>query len=79
MVQLYDKLATFMPQLQENDFYSSHKSYCVNLNFVRSVDKNLRCFIMQDGNNVPIRRESMSDAKKALEQFLFQKTRGMEQ
>ena len=78
MVQLYDKLATFMPQLQENDFYSCHKSYCVNLNFVRSIDKELRCFIMQDGSNVPIRRESMSDAKKALEQFLFHKTRGLE-
>ena len=77
VIQLYDKLANYLPQLLENDFFVPHKSYCVNFNFVRSVNRDLRCFIMQDGDNVPIRRESMTEAKKALEQFLFHKTRGI--
>ena len=73
---VYDKLSALLPQLEGRDFYSPHKSYCVNLNYVRSIDGELRCFTMADESRVPIRRESMSEARKALEDHLFSKTRG---
>lgn len=60
---------------RENPFFVSHKSCCVNLSLVRRIDSELRCFEMADGSNVPIRRESMSRAKRAYEDFLFFRAR----
>lgn len=76
-VQIYEKLSTLLPQLAEQDFFSPHKSFSVNLSFVRFIDMELKCFVMQNNKNVPIRRESISKAKKALEGFLFHRTRGL--
>ena len=72
----YEKLSALVAQLQRPEFYSPHKSYYVNLNHVRSLDGELRCFLMADGSRIPIRRESLSEAKKVLEEHLFQKARG---
>ncbi|MDD2958474.1 MAG: LytTR family DNA-binding domain-containing protein [Lachnospiraceae bacterium] len=77
MVLIYEKLSALFSQLAEQDFFNSHKSFSVNLSFVRFIDTELKCFVMQNGRNVPIRRESMGKAKKALENFLFHKTRGI--
>lgn len=74
-IHVYGKLSTVQPQLVENPFFVSHKSFCVNLSHVQSIDRELRCFVMTDGSNVPIRRESMSRAKKAYEDFLFSRLR----
>ena len=73
---VYDKLSSLLPQLECRDFYSPHKSFSVNLCYVRSVDTEFRCFVMADGSKVPIRRESMTEARKSLEEYLFRKTRG---
>ena len=71
----YGKLSDVQPQLEGRPFFSPHKSFCVNLSCVRRIDPELRCFVMEDGANVPIRRESMQQAKRAFEDFLFAQTR----
>ena len=76
LLSIYDRLSGLTDQLAQQGFFSPHKSYSVNLNYVRSIDQELRCFLMADGERVPIRRESMSQARKALENHLFQKVRG---
>ncbi|MDD2971456.1 MAG: LytTR family DNA-binding domain-containing protein [Lachnospiraceae bacterium] len=76
-LQIYEKLSSLLPQLAEQDFFNSHKSFSVNLSFVRFIDTELKCFVMQNNKNIPIRRESMANAKKALEHFLFHRTRGL--
>lgn len=71
-----EKLSEVLPQWQEVDFFSSHKSFCVNLAQVQYIDPELKCFVMTDGKKVPIRRETMGKAKRALEDFLFRRARG---
>ena len=78
VLQVYEKLSHLTPQLERHHFFSPHSSFCVNLAHVRYIDSELRCFLMDNGKNVPIRRESMGRAKRALEAFLFQETRGMD-
>ena len=70
-VQVYKKLNDYTPELEEKGFFSPHKSYCVNLNYVKYIDDELRCFIMTDGNAIPIKRESYKKAKDAFESNLF--------
>ena len=69
--EVYDRLDHLLTQLEGQPFFCPHKSYAVNLTYVRSIDRELRCFVMEDQQNVAIRRESMGSAKKALEEFLF--------
>ena len=76
-VQIYEKLSALLPQLEEQHFFSSHKSFSVNLSYIQFIDKELRCFMMQNGKNVPIRRETLGKAQKALENYLFNQTRGI--
>ncbi len=71
----YGKLSETAKRLEGQSFFSCHKSYCVNLAHVRRIDQELRCFVMEDGSNVPIRRESVGSARKAYENFLFFCTR----
>lgn len=73
----YEKLSAIEPQLGSESFFPCHKSYCVNLSHVRRIDRELKAFVMADGSNVPIRRESMASAKKAYEDYLFAKTRSL--
>lgn len=77
IIQIYGKLSDLMPQLSEHNFICTHKSFCVNLAFVRHINRELKCFVIENGVNVPIRRESMSDSKRKYEDFLFNKTREM--
>ena len=73
--EVYESISALEPLLRENNFVIPHKSYAVNLSCVRSVDTELRCFIMQNGKNIPIRRESMGRARQILEDYLLQMTR----
>ena len=73
--QIYDKLSEYLQELEEHQFFDCHKSYAVNLPFVRSIDQEFRCFVMKNNENVPIRRESMGKAKKAFGEFLYSMTR----
>ena len=69
--QVHDKLVNLLPQLEGHSFYHCHKSICVNLAGVEYLDPELKCFRMQNGNNVPIRRSQLREARQVLEQFLF--------
>ena len=75
--QIYDRLSVFSPYLQENGFFIPHKSFAVNVASICSIDQELRCFIMKNGKNIPIRRESMGKAKAALKEYLFRSARSV--
>lgn len=74
-LRVYAKLSDLLPQLEAHAFFRTHKSYCVNLRFVRSLNAEYGCFVMADGQNVPISRPHRSAAKKAYEDFLFAQAR----
>ena len=65
-----------LPQLEGQPFFCPHKSYCVNLAFVRGINEEYQCYEMADGKNVPISRPNRTKAKRAYEDFLFARTRG---
>ena len=73
--EFYEKLSNILSQLPEKHFFHCHKSYCVNLAYVRHIDSEVKCFVMEDMTNVPIRRESFVLAKSALANYLFESTR----
>ena len=75
-IQLYGKLSDLLPQLEGQPFFCPHKSYCVNLAFVRRINEEYQCYKMSDGKNVPISRTNWAKAKRAWEDFLFAQTRG---
>ena len=75
-IQLYGKLSDLLPQLEGQPFFCPHKSYCVNLAFVRRINEEYQCYKMSDGKNVPISRTNRAKAKRAWEDFLFAQTRG---
>ena len=72
---VYGKLSELSKQLPENGFFLPHKSFAVNLCYVMYIDMELRSFVMENKTIVPIRREFLTKAKKALEDFLFDRTR----
>ena len=74
-IQIYEKLSELLPQLPEEFFFPCHKSYCVNLSQVQYIDKELSCFSMANGDNVPIRRLRMAAAKQALQTCLLNQAR----
>ena len=76
VLQLYGKLSDLLPQLEGQPFFCPHKSYCVNLAFVRGINEEYQCYEMADGKMVPISRPNRSKAKRAWEDFLFARTRG---
>lgn len=65
------KLDEVMHLFPERYFFRSHKSYLVNLAKIRKLDRDLLTFVMEDGNQVHIRRQSFYPAKQAWEQYLF--------
>ena len=71
IIETYEKLSNLLSQINDSDFFHCHKSYVINLNYVKFVDEDLKCFVTTDGRNVPIRRESMFKAKRYFEDFLF--------
>ena len=74
-LEIYDKLTNLLSQLLCHDFFHSHKSYIANLAYVTAIDNELRCFVMTNGENVPIRRDSVHNAKEAFEDYLFNSVR----
>lgn len=74
---IYGKLSELNKQLPEKQFFIPHKSFVVNLSFVRYIDTELKCFAMGNHTNVPIRRELLTKAKNTLENYLFERTRGL--
>ena len=76
-IYIYGKLSDLNEQLPEEQFFIPHKSFVVNLSFVRYIDTELKCFAMGNHTNVPIRRELLTKAKNTLENYLFDRTRGL--
>ena len=74
-IQLYGKLSDLLPQLDGQPFFCPHKSYCVNLAFVRGINEEYQCYEMADGKMVPISRSNRAKAKRAWEDYLFARTR----
>ncbi|MBQ9618643.1 MAG: response regulator transcription factor [Oscillibacter sp.] len=56
-------------------FFRPHKSYLVNLYYVRYLDRELNAFEMNGGGTAYIRRSSVREAAKALQSTLFRATR----
>lgn len=73
--EVYGKLSELISPLPVGLFFSPHKSFAVNLSFVRFIDMEIRCFVMENNKNVPIKRELLRDAKKALCDYLYERTR----
>lgn len=71
----YEKISEILPKLESYSFFHCHKSYLVNLAFIRSINSEYRCFIMQNQANIPIRRESLSTAKKTLSKYLIDQSK----
>ena len=74
--RVYGKLSDLLPQLNGEPFFCPHKSYCVNLAYVRSWNRDYQCFELVDGKKVPISRPNRRRAKEVYEDFLFARTRG---
>lgn len=68
-----EKLKNIESQFEEQNFIRCHKSYLVNLAYVKELNREFRLFSMKEGQNVLIRRESMPAAQKALADYLFEK------
>lgn len=71
----YEKLSSLSAQFPEKLFFVPHKSFAVNLSFSKHIDSELICFVMMDDKNIPIRRDTLGKAKKALTDYLFSSTR----
>lgn len=76
VVQAVERLDVVAPQFEGQAFFRCHKSYLVNLACIQNFDRALLVFRMKEGSNVHIRRESMGEARKAYENYLFSKARG---
>lgn len=72
----YEKVADLARELAGRPFFQPHKSFLVHLPCVARIDADLKCFVMADGKNVPIRRELMGRARRAWEDRLFARVRG---
>ena len=74
-----DRLTSWMSledlesQLDDPRFLRCQRSFLVNLDFVRGVLGSN--FILSDGTQVPVRRESRAAMKTRYEQYLFEKAR----
>ena len=77
VIRLYGKLPSLLPQLEGQPFFSPHKSYCVNLAFVGGINQEYQCYQMTDGTFIPISRPNRSKARRAYEDFLFARARGL--
>lgn len=62
---VYKKLSDMAGQLTGQPFFQPHKSFLVHLVFVRDINTDLKCFVMSDGKNIPIRRELIGKARRA--------------
>lgn len=75
VIQLNYKLDALEAQLDHRNFFRCHKSYLVNFCHVACFDRELMIFSMKNGHNVHIRRASLSEARKAFENYHFELAR----
>ena len=75
VMQFNEKLSNIENLFVEHPFLHCHKSYLVNLSYVKGIDTKLRVFNMKYNKNVYIRRGSLGQAKKEFEKHLFKMAR----
>lgn len=63
-------------ELLPDTFLRCHHSFIANLKHVKSLDRELKTFVMQNGDSVYIRQQSLRAAARTYEEYLFRKTRG---
>ena len=73
--QIRERLDRIEGQFPKPPFFRPHKSYLVNLCYVRCLDRDLNAFEMSEGGAVYVRRGSMREAAKALGKTLFRAAR----
>jgi two-component system response regulator LytT len=70
VIRLYDRLDNFQANCMHDSFYRCHKSYLVNLDYARSLEKN--SFILKNGTTIPI-TVKINEAKQAFLQYKARK------
>ena len=58
-------------------FYRCHKSYLVNLDHVKNIDRNLNLFVLDGDERAYIRRASMAEARRLFEGRMIERTMGL--
>lgn len=56
-------LKSYQNLLPENQFFRSHQSYLVNLDFVKKYDKKINSLVMQDQTEIPVSVRNRSKIK----------------
>lgn len=69
------KLSDFANMLPSPQFYQCHKSYIVNLQYVKFIDKELSVFAMNEGGNAYIRRGNYKEAETVYKNYMFELAR----
>ena len=75
VIKISGKLDDFEEKLDAPNFLRCHKSYLVNLDFVTDVEDEFRVFVMDNGDNVHVRRNDYASAKREFEKYLFTEAR----
>lgn len=75
IIKISGKLDDFEEKLNTPNFLRCHKSYLVNLDFVTDVEDEFRVFVMDNGDNVHVRRNDYASAKREFEKYLFTEAR----
>ena len=69
------KLTDLAALLPTPPFYQCHKSYLVNLAHVSYLDQEMKAFVMSNGGNAYIRRDSLRKAKELYSRYMFEQVR----
>ncbi|MCL2821426.1 MAG: LytTR family DNA-binding domain-containing protein [Oscillospiraceae bacterium] len=62
-------------QLSDKTFLRTHRSFLVNMRYIKSVDDN--DFILSNGDIVPIRKNDKLKIKQTYMDYIFEQTRGL--
>ncbi|MFI3226748.1 MAG: LytTR family DNA-binding domain-containing protein [Clostridia bacterium] len=65
------KISDVCEQFVRKGFMNCHKSYIVNLAYVRGINDELYLFEMVNGNNAHIRKKSFREIQKNFEEYIF--------
>lgn len=63
------KLDDYADELNIEGFYRFHRNYMVNVKFAVAMDRELLVYNMVDGTMASIRRESLKEAREAIEAY----------
>lgn len=74
--KVYARLEEYAPALTRYSiFIRCHKSYIINLNYVRQLEENV--FILNDGKCINISRSYLVDCRKKYQKYIYEKAKGI--